>query len=118
MSLKVVYSRKTSDGNTIEVWEDGLVTAHMGHKIPGVMNKKVPSRSLALFAEEVPLFTIEELWALVEAVRRLGHSSPSPEAVRKLAMHILSLAGEDTAVADGLGSVVAGLRRIAAGNSD
>lgn len=90
--MDVVYSRKTSDDNTVEIWEDGLVTARLGYKIPGIGNKKLPSGTLAVFAEEVALFSMQELWALHEAARRLGRGGHhvNPADLRKLALALLS----------------------------
>ena len=90
--MDVAYTRKTSDNNTVEIWEDGLVTSRLGYKIPGIGNKKLPNGTLATFAEEVMLFSMDELWALHEAMRRLGRGARAalPADVRKLALSILS----------------------------
>lgn len=113
--MKVVYTRKTSDGNTVEIWEDGSITAHLGHKIPGIGKNKIPSNVLALFAEEVHLFSLDELWALHEATRRLarGGGSPDPEEIRKLAIHLHSMADGNHSLADGYRAIAAGLKKLA-----
>jgi hypothetical protein len=90
--MKVIYTRKTSDGQTVEIWEDGLITARLGYPIPGIGKKKLRTGYLAVFSEEIHLFSMAELWALYGAAKSLseGGEPVKPVVLRKTALDFLA----------------------------
>lgn len=89
--MDILYKRQTSDGKIVLIWEDGLVTANQGYKIPRIDKKKLSPRLLNLFAGEVQLFTLDELWSLFQACREVASSdvAPVPGHIRKRALELL-----------------------------
>lgn len=87
--MQVIYNKKTADGHLISIWEDGLVTDPQGHKIPGIGRTKLVTGMLPMFAGEVGLFDLEELWALFTAARNSRNEKITPAELRKRALDLL-----------------------------
>jgi hypothetical protein len=87
----VAVTRKTSDGETVQIWTDGAVT--IGHPC----NNRLAARGLAsalwfVVADDVCLYTVAEVRGLIAAARKaqskikpygwLGHTEPVSETRR------------------------------------
>lgn len=71
-----IARRRTSDGKTIMFWSDGLVTRAMGFGIKGIGAARSAYETAKnveaawLVADEVELYDVDEVAALVKAARR------------------------------------------------